>query len=224
LKSCHAASLFFLPSEVFPNAYETRSLFSERFVMVREIALTRGHVALVDEDLYEWLATFSWHVHMNGRQVRAQCSVWDKNSRKWQRVLMHRMILQAAPGQIVDHINGDTLDNRVANLRFATAAQNARNHAPRGKSGHNGVRKSSGAWAAMISPGGREISLGVYDTPEKAAAAYNAAAVVVYQQFARLNDVEPIDGILEQVIAAKRGAIDRLREEIDILCGGKHAD
>lgn len=93
--------------------------------MTKEIALKNGKVALVDDDDFERFSGFRWYA--NGRtgveSVRASCLI-DGLRKK---VLLHRLIMDAKPDQIVDHINCNTLDNRRSNLRFATRSQNMQN-------------------------------------------------------------------------------------------------
>lgn len=87
------------------------------------------------------------------------------------------------PEHHIDHINGDRGDNRLCNLREATRAQNLANMRNRHNScGYRGVgRAGSGRWVARI----RDVYLGIFDTPEDASAAYQAAAEKHYGEFAR---------------------------------------
>jgi hypothetical protein len=107
-------------------------------------------------------------------------------------VFMHRVILGAKASQEVDHINGDALDNRRANLRLCTRAQNAANrrlHA-NNKSGYRGVGYSgrqAHPWAARIRVNYKLLPLGNFATPEEAAVAYDRAALDHFGQFARTN-------------------------------------
>lgn len=107
---------------------------------------------------------------------------------------LHRLIAARAfntipEGMFVDHIDGDTLNNRRGNLRIVTKAQNAANAKARGgKSKYRGVCQSAkGRWVAQISRQGVRLCLGTYDTEEDAAAAYDAAAKKVHGDYARLN-------------------------------------
>jgi hypothetical protein len=106
-------------------------------------------------------------------------------------ILMHRVIVGAARGQQVDHINGDTLDNRRANLRIATHAENQRNRARsrNSLSGYKGVSPPANGkrWTATIHAGDRRVHLGSFDTAEDAARAYDKAAREMHGDFARLN-------------------------------------
>jgi hypothetical protein len=90
------------------------------------------------------------------------------------------------PAQI-DHINGIKTDDRLCNLRAADNAQNNRNRPAQGNntSGFKGVSKKRRQWRARISVNGTEHSLGTFDTPEAAAAAYREAAERLHGAFAR---------------------------------------
>lgn len=93
------------------------------------------------------------------------------------------------PRPFIDHINGNRSDNRISNLRLATAQQNQRNRRRRRdcSSGFKGVRahKSSGTWFASIVVDHKVISLGYHKTPELAHAAYVSAAQSRFGAFAR---------------------------------------
>lgn len=93
------------------------------------------------------------------------------------------------PGDRVDHINMDRSDDRWCNLREATHSQNLANTRrwSHNSSGFKGVHlhRQNGKWRARITRNKRHISLGLYDTPEEAHAAYCAAAAEFYGDFAR---------------------------------------
>lgn len=96
-----------------------------------------------------------------------------KEDGKWKNKYLHRVIMNAAPGQIVDHVNGNGLDNRRVNLRFSTYRQNAWNTRARRDAGeldNHGVRWSEehGAWHARISFNAQEILLGYFKSKDDA--------------------------------------------------------
>lgn len=104
--------------------------------------------------------------------------------------MMHRFIMNASHGQEIDHINGNRLDNRRENLRFVDRSTNQqRAVTKRGQSGFRGVRKIKGRWFARIHHQCREIPLGGFDSADKAAKAYNEAALVLYGALAAGNSV-----------------------------------
>lgn len=103
---------------------------------------------------------------------------------------LHRVLLDAPADVVVDHVNGNGLDNRRSNIRLCTTQENARNtRYATGISGLRGValHKSSGLWRALITVSGRQISLGYFHDKEEAARAYDAAAIERFGEFARLN-------------------------------------
>ena len=103
---------------------------------------------------------------------------------------MHRAVLKAANDMVVDHINHNGLDNRKANLRLATVAQNAWNaERPIGRSGYRGVSfdKRVGRWRVAICCCGKRKQLGYFSDKHEAAKAYDRAAKKYYGEFASLN-------------------------------------
>lgn len=108
-----------------------------------------------------------------------------------QSVTMHRWILFGeGKGGTVDHRNGDRMDNRRANLRECSPAENSRNTrlAKNNTSGFKGVsRTAEGRWRARITVDRKEVRLGVFDSPQEAAAAYDEAAKQMHGEFASPN-------------------------------------
>jgi hypothetical protein len=179
--------------------------------MAREIALTQGFSALVDDDDFLIVASRRWHVARRKTTSYAATSIDGKY------VLMHRYLMGACADVQIDHRDGNGLNNTRANLRVATAAENSRNRQGRGESLHSGVRKINGAWSAFVSPDGMEIYLGRYQTELEAAGVAAAAAQRVYGAFARGGSCDPDFDGLRKAILAKRKQVERLEAELEKL-------
>jgi hypothetical protein len=161
---------------------------------MKEIPLTKGKVALVDDEDYEQVNAFKWHAKLaqnNGRWY-AERGIYLPNG-KQSRQSMHRFIMGLDYGdpREVDHKDRiNTLDNRRSNLRV-TLNQNPQNRGiPKtNTSGFKGVSWSQQAqkWRAQIEAGGKSTHLGYFSTPELAAAAYDAAAIEYHKEFAVTN-------------------------------------
>ena len=153
---------------------------------MKEIELTKGKVASVDDEDFDSLSIHKWYYHSEGYAARR-----EKGTNKM--IFMHRQILGTPKGFDTDHINCDGLDNRKCNLRLASRAQNLFNvKIGRGnKSGYKGVswHKAAKKWEACIKANGKKLYLGCFATTELAAAAYNKAAVKHFGQYARLNNI-----------------------------------
>lgn len=154
---------------------------------MKEIALTQGLVAIVDDADYERLLSYKWFAWASDRSDRNYAATKRKGV-----LLMHRVVMQASPGQFVDHINGDGLDNRKSNLRFVTNSQNAQNRrlqSTKNTSGYKGVsfRKRTGRWEASIKLNQKQKWLGSFTSPLAAARSYDEAAKQLFGDYGRLN-------------------------------------
>lgn len=154
---------------------------------VAYITLTRGYRAIVDAADVHLLVRWNWCTRVYPKTAYASRTM--RVGGRTRTVCLHREIMCPPPGFHVDHINGDGLDNRRANLRLATCAENTRNRRlPRNNSsGFKGVTASrtGGRWVAQIGVNGRQTYLGSFETPEAAHAAYCEAAASKYGAFAR---------------------------------------
>ncbi len=157
--------------------------------MTKLIALSRGLFAQVDDEDFELLSAVKWTAFVaDGRAYAAHSSCKD-GVRTATR--MHRLLTGAQRGQFVDHINGDTLDNRRSNLRLCTQTENNRNKArnPKKRSQYKGVFKATRgrAWFSIICVNYKRIYLGSGLDEAAVARLYDAAAVKHFGEFACLN-------------------------------------
>lgn len=156
---------------------------------MKEIPLTRGRVALVDDLDFGELNEHKWYAmrHLSGT-FYAKRSVPQVDGKRGS-VLMHRQILGAQPGEDVDHRNSDGLDNQRANIRRCTRTQNNANarKRPGTSSRFKGVCKRGCKWEARINIAGKRWGLGRFDDEFDAALAYNVAALDEWHEFALLN-------------------------------------
>lgn len=151
---------------------------------MREIPLTRGMVALVDDQDYERISAHKWSAATAGYAIRGVGS--HKNSRC---IYMHREILGVSADEHVDHVDGNPLDNRRSNLRVCAHAQNMANR-------HRNSNKTSSAFKGVFPSGSkrspwrasvRNTHLGHFTSEIEAARAYDVAALALFGEFARLN-------------------------------------
>lgn len=161
--------------------------------MSREIPLTQGLIALVDDCDYDSLSKFKWHAQASHNGVFYACR-WEyrksyPSDPKKKQIKMHNQIMGVNPGLKVDHVSRDGCDNRRMNLRWATAAQNAANRkwSKPTKSGYKGVYWDRNAWQVMVQANGkRETFLRTTDVME-AAKTYDIHAKRLHGEFAQLN-------------------------------------
>lgn len=148
---------------------------------MKQIPLTKGKFALIDDDDYGAVSQHSWC--FQGRYAFSRIN--GKN------VSMHRFINKTPANLDTDHINGNELDNRKANLRSATRKQNIMNARKRSgtSSKYKGVcwNNRDRKWQAKIKVGEIRLHLGYFSTEQDAAQAYNFAAIKGFGEYARLN-------------------------------------
>lgn len=156
---------------------------------MREIPLTKGFVAMVDDEDFDLIAQVKWQALVDRNTVYARHNWRDKGTGRFGCDLMHRMILGAGPGTVVDHLDRNGLNNCRSNLRICTVSENnARRISMVGSlTGFRGVRHNGKAFAAKITFNRRHIHLGTFPTPELAAQAYDRAALDLHGPFACLN-------------------------------------
>lgn len=156
---------------------------------MKEIPLTQGKVALVDDDDFEWLSKFQWYT---GRRPLAGGFAYYAVRSDRAKILMHRQILGCSEEVKADHIDSNGLNNQRFNLRIATDAENCRN-----KSWHPHSSKFKGVtwnqrrgyWYSSIKVDYKAIHLGCFHDETDAAIAYNNAALIQFGDFAKLNPI-----------------------------------
>lgn len=140
----------------------------------KTIELSQDQVTQVDADEFETLSKYKWYAQ------------WDKGTQSFYavrssgRVKMHRVIMSAPVGLVVDHIDGNTLDNRKENLRLVTFRENQQNrHRPK-SSVYPGVswHKGNSLWRTCIQVEGKRLYLGYYATEREAFDSYVTACRV----------------------------------------------
>ncbi len=168
---------------------------------MKEIPLSQGQVAIVDDEDYAELSKHKW------------CASWQPGNRTYYAVraeyrngqqtviYMHRVIMQAQHYQEVDHVDFDGLHNWRNNLRVCTHAQNCQHQRKRRdtKYPHKGVAQFKGrCYNAAISVNGIDIRLGTFRTSLEAAQAYDEAAIIYHGAFAVINGPTVIPGAIEK--------------------------
>lgn len=157
---------------------------------MRIIQLTQGKEAILDDEDYDRVSKYKWHyAHYPGGGYAKTNNKGNKPAL----LRMHRIVLNAKSGELIDHINGNTLDNRKENLRIVNQSQNMMNTRLRSTntSGYKGVcyDKRWKNWLAHIWKDGEQIYLGCFKDKKLAAKAYNEAAKEYHGEYAKLNSL-----------------------------------
>ena len=156
---------------------------------MKEIQLTQGKVALVDDEDFEYLNQWKWcaHKHRNTFYVVRNTTLNGKRITK----LMHGVILN---GKGIDHIDHNGLNNQKSNLRFCTQSQNLMNTKKRANTSsiYKGVHfdNRTKKWLAQINLRGKQIYIKLLSSEVDAARAYNAKATELFGEFANLNIIK----------------------------------
>jgi hypothetical protein len=145
----------------------------------------KGYEVLIDDEDYELVKAHVWNVSKHKNLVYFWYN--KRISKKDNRYLLHRLIINAPEGSITDHINRNTLDNRKANLRITDKIGNARNRvmSSNNTSGYRGVifDKRVNQWGARIEIYGKLYCLGYYPTKEIAAYVREEAAKIIHGEY-----------------------------------------
>lgn len=146
-----------------------------------KILLTQGKSCIVDNNMFDYLNQWKWTLEKRYavRKVKNKA------------IYMHRLVAKPSDGLEVDHINGNSLDNRKTNLRVCTHKQNCQNTKKQSNntSGYKGVsfNKGKNKWKAYINIDRRQVFLGYHNEIKDAARKYNEAAIRYFGEFARIN-------------------------------------
>jgi len=139
---------------------------------MRKIPVGRGMFSLVDDDVYGWAKNYAWHAVKNYKAFYVEHEI------KGFHISLHQCVMgRPINGLMIDHINGDGLDNRRENLRMITHRQNQQNRISHRKGRLMGTTfsKLTGKWLSRIQIKGKGIHLGSYPTERKAHKAYTEA-------------------------------------------------
>lgn len=154
--------------------------------LTKFLALSQGFESLVDASDFDYLSQYSWHYSHGYAKSRI------KTSEGWKYFYLHRFLLNAAKGVQIDHINGDSLDNRKCNLRICNNQQNSMNTglSKNNTSGFKGVslERKTNKWWAKLMYNRKVVHIGFYHNKEDAAREYDKAAIEFFGEFALTNE------------------------------------
>jgi hypothetical protein len=150
------------------------------------VMLSQNMEAKIDVTDVDIVSQRKWHASKKSSGLCYASSKVKHDSKSGQ-LLMHRLIMSAETGQVVDHINGNGLDNRRSNLRICSHSENMKNRTldKRNQFGMKGVSARGLMYRATIQNDGKTIDLGTYITDVEAAAAYRGAAKALWGNLAR---------------------------------------
>lgn len=154
-----------------------------------KIALSRGKYAIIDRHDITKISGYSWHAGKCDNIFYARAYIRGSSKTGVKYAYMHRIICNPPNGLEIDHINGNSLDNRKENLRAVTSSQNKMNKRShnKSKSKYKGVSILKNKWRAEIKYDGAIKHIGVFDNEKIAAIAYDRVAKIHFGKFARLN-------------------------------------
>jgi hypothetical protein len=163
--------------------------------MAKEIILTQGKVAIVDDEDYEYLNQWKWCLRGTGLGKFYAIRGFSKSKKSNIKgsISMHRQLMQPKIGFVIDHLDGNTLNNQKNNLRICTQSQNLNNQKKSisNTSGYKGVSydKKYKKFIAKIGFNRKNIHIGYFIDVKDAARAYNEAAIKYHGEFANLNKI-----------------------------------
>lgn len=153
-----------------------------------ELKISKGMTTLIDQEDFDRLVAAGrtkWNAQKVGKRYYVSSSFYRPTHRS-PKVYLHRFIMDCPDGMCIDHINGDSLDNRKINLRICSYRDNSANK--KSKKKYKGVVKThNGMWQAQISANGIHATLGAFTVESEAARVYDLAAALLYGEFAVFN-------------------------------------
>lgn len=155
---------------------------------MKTIPIGHGYHAVIDDEDYERVARYRWWASNHEGEGGYPTGVVGSAPELFTNLALASYILRCTT--MVDHIDGDPLNNTRSNLRHADKSQNGANRKviqSNNTSGYKGITRRKNRWLAQIGVHGKKMHLGSFLTREEAAEAYNAAAQKYFGEYARLN-------------------------------------
>lgn len=156
---------------------------------MKEIKLTQNQIALIDDDDLEKVSNHNWYSHKRTNKFYAESTINKKH------IHLHRFILGVNDSNIIiDHIDGNSLNNQKSNLRLCSFAENQMNKKPYKNAPISNIKgisfiSATKKWRAQIQSSKKKIYIGVFDDYKNAALAYNNKAIELHGNFANLNKI-----------------------------------
>jgi hypothetical protein len=171
----------------------SRGLAYFKGFFMKEILLTQGKVALVDDEDFDYLNQWKWTASKHSHTIYAIRDVWQKGQNKGKRIYMHREILETPQDLEVDHKDNNGLNCQRNNIRNCTHCQNQHNQktSKNNKTGFKGIcfNKHARKYMVQLALNGKTIYGGIYANIKEAAIAYNRLAETNHGEFAKLNNL-----------------------------------
>ena len=169
-----------------PRAVKNKCEFLDNGTVAIEMKGDGGR-CLVDADDYPLVENLNWYSR-GGKRGGSYATAFTHAAQGRKCVLMHRIILGAKPGEFVDHINNDPLDNRRANIRICTQSENAqRKVIPVRSSGFLGVEKQGDSYRARVTKSRKIVFSKNFPSAREAAENYDRVVTETYGPLARTN-------------------------------------
>lgn len=158
---------------------------------MKKVKLTRGQFALIDDEDFGFISQWKWYA-MKGKKTFYACRGVLNIKGNMDKIMMHRVIMNTPKGMDTDHIDGNGLNNQKHNLRACSRSENSVNRSvsrSKKSSKYKGVFPAKNKWVALIAIDKKYTRLGLFNTQEQAAIAYNEAAQKHHGEFAVINSI-----------------------------------